>query len=284
MLPAPPLPAAVVGDPAYRGLTTNGEGQNPANIAAAAADGNICAALANGEASVTTGVCSEDGSDELTRVGLVGIPVIGGGLCLILLGLFMLLLVLLLLELLLLELLLPLLLAVLLVVPLLLLLLLLSAPLLLLVSLQLLLMEFEAAIRSFPARTKFMGTLLVSQTLPDDAGDEVTDRSGEGERENALWSDDSVFILLDEPELAPPSDSVSLSEHTDSLSVESVMNLLPLLLRLSRDEDADDPERGDALLHERSVGSSGGEGEEVDTDIGMVRGEGSKNFGCRWNC
>lgn len=39
---------------------TNGDVQKPGNIAAAAADGSNDMALLNGEASVTTGVCSED--------------------------------------------------------------------------------------------------------------------------------------------------------------------------------------------------------------------------------
>lgn len=75
------LAPAVVGEPAYRGLTTKGEGQK-GNIAAAAAvaESKDCWFLVKGEARVTTGVCREEGKG---RDGLVGIPVMGGGLGLI---------------------------------------------------------------------------------------------------------------------------------------------------------------------------------------------------------
>jgi len=106
-----------------------------------------------------------------------------------------------------------------------------------------------------------MGTLLSD---PDDAGDEVTDRfdTGDGDLEMERPSEDN-FILLELPELTPPSESTSLSLQTESLSVS--MNLLPLLFK----EDC--PLlwlRGLELdLHDRSVGSRGGDGDEVDTDI-----------------
>jgi len=75
------LPPAVVGEPAYLGLTTKGEGQK-GNIAAAAAvaDNKDCWFFVKGEAKVTTGVWREEGKG---RDGLVAIPVMGGGLSLI---------------------------------------------------------------------------------------------------------------------------------------------------------------------------------------------------------
>lgn len=169
-----------------RGLMTKGDVQKPGNIAAAAAcEGMRDKAFVKGDASVTTGVCRDDAYDDGPRLGLDGIPVIGGGLLLILFCFLKLLL-----------LLLPL--------------------MLLLLSLLLLL--------SFPERTKFMGTLL-SDADPDEAGDEVTERleAGDGDRDMDRPSDDS-FMRFELPELTPPSDS-SLSEQTDSLSMSLVKRL-----------------------------------------------------------
>ena len=76
---------------AKRGDITNGDCQNPANIAAAAADCSDCCAFVKGETWVTTGVCRE-AKLGFNREGLVGIPVMGGGLDLTLLFLPLLLL------------------------------------------------------------------------------------------------------------------------------------------------------------------------------------------------
>lgn len=75
-----------------------------------------------------------------------------------------------------------------------------------------------------------MGTLL-SDTEPDEAGDDVAERldvTGDGDRDMDRPSDDN-FIRFELPELIPPSDS-SLSEQTDSLSVS--VKRLPLMLLL----------------------------------------------------
>lgn len=115
-----------------------------------------------------------------------------------------------------------------------------------------------------------MGTLL--SECPDEAGEEVTDRldAGDGDRDMDLPSDD-VFILFElPPVLIPPSESPSMSEDSLSVSVKCLFLLLirevSLLLL-----------RGLELLQERSVGSRGGDGEEVDTDIDMGR----RYLGCR---
>lgn len=69
-----------------RGLMTNGDVQKPGNMAAAAADGisDWAKAFVNGEASVTTGVWRDEAYEDGPRLGLDGMPVIGGGLLLIL--------------------------------------------------------------------------------------------------------------------------------------------------------------------------------------------------------
>ena len=82
---------------------------------------------------------------------------------------------------------------------------------------------------------------------------------------------EDVFILLELPELTPPSESASMSEDSLSVSVKCLFLLtawieLPLLLLL-----------GLELLHDKSVGSRGGDGD--DTDMG--RGDGRRNLGCR---
>jgi hypothetical protein len=86
---------------------------------------------------------------------------------------------------------------------------------------------------------------------------------------------EEVFILLELPELTPPSESPSMSDSCpDSLSV-SVKCLF--LFMTARREFALLLLLGLELLQDKSVGSRGGDGEEVDTDMG--RGDGSKNLG-----